>query len=568
MATANDFLSYTGNANLGLGTDAGIPVSNPDELGFVNQNLRDIALQDHQNQILKYRQAIEDRDKMYESLHDGTIKVGDVLDQDRGTVNDALDKQTKAFGDWMKKGYGDVDGQLAYRKATQAANEVVTQAQARKAFYDKENDAITKEPLPKYQQARKSNLDNNLTNFWGNLTPYEPSSRLDMGRIDKYVNPFQTQIADDKNHPLEKGTRTYFSYGDALKNAGADFLTPDGSYNLQQFHDTLTGMNPQDLYNKIKTINDELARYNSQRGLQEGDSDYATPVQAIPQYDKNGALSGVALNEALPALAAKFSLAGQPQYQSDKWDLDKGKQELAKLDIDKERANSDAIYKRAMAAAAGTKARAYAANVGQQMSIRKTQAERDQFLDELWNRNLTQQRSLIGPKGATGWQSTIKADESLPIYTIKDGKATQLMPIDAQPVYDKVDSKGNPQSGAKVLYYKGGHYDPEYMINGKTITGSDIDILYNKFKKAWGSKWTGGLDDYLKNAIDAGKISVRLKGANGTTDQEMSRAAQQLISNKATGKGEAGVFDDSGMNPPADETIIEENRSSNREDNQ
>lgn len=572
MATASEFLSYRGDPALGFGANGDVPVSNPDELGFANQNLRDIALQDHQNQIIKYKQAIDDRDKMYEALQQGTIKVPDILDSDRTVVNNALDKQTQAYTDWMKKGYGNLDGAAAYKKATQAASEAVTQAAARKLFFDKENNDISKEPLPKFQQARKDNLNKNLSNFWGDLVPYEPAARLDMGRVDKYVTPFTTEIDDDKNHPLEKGTRSYFSYRDALKNANTDFLTPDGSYNLQQLHDTLQGMDPMDLYNKIKGVNQELNRYNVERGLNPGDPDYASPIQGVPQYDQNKNLSGLALNEPVGALAAKMALAGQQKYQSDSWALDKTKEAEAKLNIEKQKADSDAIYKRAMAGAAGTKARAYAAHIAQQLSLRKTQADKDQLLDELWNRNLTQQESLIQGRGNNLVNfAPIKADNSLPVYTIKDNKATQLMPIGAEPVWsqykDPSDHSKGPATGAKVLYYKGGHYDQEYVLDGSPVDLPRVNDIYKNFKKVAGKSWAGSFDDFLKQGIKSGRFKVRLRGANGTTDEDMSRAAQQLISNKGTDKGETGVFSQPD-NPPVDETIIEENRTSNREDNQ
>lgn len=562
MASAQDFLSYTGNAGLGLGTNAGVPVAYPKELDFANQNLRDAALWDHQNNILKYKQAIDDRDNLYKALQDGTVKVGATLEQDLPTVRKALDEQTQAYFDWMKKGYGDIDGAMNYKKATQNANEVVTQAQARKIFYDKQNQDNEKELVPEIKNARTANTQKVLGDFWGNLDPYQPTATLDTDAIEKFVQPKTIQIPDDGKHPLATGKRTYLSYDDTVKNAGASFLTPQGSYNLTKLHDVLQSMQPLDLYNRVKEINSGLAKYNQDRGLKEGDPDYAAPIQAVPQKDDQGNLVGIDMNEPLDKLAAKFSLAGRANYQTDTWELDKSKQALANLQILKEKADSDAFYKHAMAGAAQTKAKAYAANLHQQMSYRKTQADKDQYLDELWNKNLYEQKSLTTPDNKNQFGG-IKADESLPIYTIKDGKATQLMPIDAKPRYDQENKDGTPKKGAKFLYYEGGHYDQEYLMNGKSMSPQQIANLYQDFKKANGKNWNGSLDDFVKEAIKANKFEVKLKGSNGTSDRMMSRAAQQLISNKATGKGEMGVF--STENPPTDETIIEQNSSTDKD---
>lgn len=328
MATGEQILSYPGSG--GLGSNANIPVSYGKPLDFVNETIRDIGLRDAQKNMVIYQQKIRDRDKMLELLDSGEIKVGDTLKNDLPVVQKAIDNQTQAFTDWMKKGVGDVQGAMAYKKATQDARDATTQAQARKKMYDEEQKNIGSEKLPKFAEARKQNLQKNLSDFWADWTPYQQFQSLDIDPITKFAQPITTVLPEDNNHPYQKGKRTYVSYNDALKNAQNYGLTPEGQYNLETFHSTLQDMSPLELGGKIRQTNIELARYNKERGLRPGDPDYVTPIQAVPQVGQDGKMT-VGLNEPLPSLAAKFSLAQHPNYQIDQWDVDKNKIDIGEL---------------------------------------------------------------------------------------------------------------------------------------------------------------------------------------------------------------------------------------------
>lgn len=324
MATVSELLSYQGNAGLGLGSNADIPLSPDKPLEFVNTVLRDVAARDAQKNLLKYQQQINDRDKLYDALASGAVKVGDILERDMPVMQKALDEQTKAFQDWMKKGYGDPQGAMAYKRATQAANDVATQAQARKLGNDREMMVISKEGIPRFAEERKKNLGKNLDSFWSDWNPYQETNRLNVDPIEKFSQQLSEAFTDPKQ-PLYKGKRDYFSYDDTLKNATKYSLEPEGLYNLQVFHDTLSGMQPVELMDKVKGINTELQRYNTERGLKEGDKDYANPIQLVQL--PNGKMG---INEPLDKLAAKFSLAGQEKFKTEALELDKDKFALQK----------------------------------------------------------------------------------------------------------------------------------------------------------------------------------------------------------------------------------------------
>jgi hypothetical protein len=324
----SELISYQPNEKLGLGSNASIPVSNANNLEFTNTILRDIGAREAAKNILKYQQQLQDRDKMLGALSSGTIKVGDTLERDMPVVRDALDKQTEAFKQWQKKGYGDIDGAMSYKKATQAANEAVTQAQARKIFFDKENGTISKEGIPKFAEARKQNLEKNLQNFWGDITPFQETNRLSLEPIDNFAAPITEDFKDPAN-PLYKGKRTYFSYDNAANKAMEYSLTPEGLNNLNLLHQSLDELSPLELADKVKTINRELGEYNQQRKLKEGDADYAPPVQVVQLPNKK-----LAIKEPLDKLAAKISLAGKQKYNTETLDVDKGALDLFKAKED------------------------------------------------------------------------------------------------------------------------------------------------------------------------------------------------------------------------------------------
>lgn len=319
MATVSELTSYRGDAGLGLGSNSDVPVQAGKPLEFTNQIIRDIGSREAQKNILKYSQQIKDRDSMLEALSSGQVKVGDTLERDLPVVRTALDEQTTAFKEWMKKGYGDIDGALAYKKATQKANEAVTQAQARKLFYDKESAVVGKEVLPKFAAARKANIEKNLSNFWGDITPFQETSRLQLEPIEKLAVASTEEFTDPSKGPLYKGKRTQFSFDNAMANATQYSLTPDGLNNLQQLHDSFMELTTPEFVQKVKTINKELERYNTEKGLKPGDKDYATPVQAV-----QGPGGKWMVNEPLDGLAAKISLAGQQKFKTETFDVDKG----------------------------------------------------------------------------------------------------------------------------------------------------------------------------------------------------------------------------------------------------
>lgn len=542
MASASELISNQGNANLGL-SSVSIPVTTNKDLDLINQTSRDIYLNNTARNQQIFQQRIKDRDQLLSAIDSGDIQAKDLLEQDMPVVKEGLEKLDQAYENRIKKGINDLDAAREYKKALRDAQDRVTQAQGRKLFYDAEGGEIGKETLPRKQSARKKNLDSVINGgFWKDIQPYQQTQDLDINGSILSTAANITEQFNDPNNPLIKGKRTMFDFGKTLDTNTDNFLNDANKrYDQQQLMEAIQALDPKAFTDNIKAMNSRIAEYNKLKGLVPGKQGFVEEVK----FEINPQTGQPMIQERAPDFAAKYTLSRQKPFGSAETVFD---DKMGAFLINKQKADTDAFYKRAMANAAGTKARAYSENVKQQMALRKGQQEQDSFLDELWTRNFTNQKSLIESRkeGKGFYLKNIKAEESLPIYTIENGAPKQLIAIGSEPVYDK-DEK-------KILYYKGGHFEPQYNMNGKLIPAQDINNIYENMKKQQGGKWSGSFDDFLKTAINNGKLRVTLKGANGTSDEELSRAAQRLISNKGTKKGQTGVFDETD-DVPQDEQI-------------
>lgn len=221
--------------------------------------------------------------------------------------------------------------------------------------------------------------------------------------------------------------------------------------------------------------------------------------------------------------------------------------------ISQQRADTDAFRaaetKRHNIATEGTarmKAQAYVDNQRARLAQMRSSEEQDAMLESEWTTNLLQQPKLIIPtkdsKGnviAGKVDNKLSFDSSIPIYTLNSKKDVEmLIPKGAKKKFDK---------NGKMIDFTGGHYDIHYVDRGsnRTLTGSDLQSAYGKFKqlvKQNNLDWNGSYDDYVKMQIENNAFDVRLVGENGSTTQKLHTAAQRVISNQNTKKGQASVF--------------------------
>ena len=341
MATAGELMNYTGNAGLGLGSNADIPVSSGKPLEFVNTVLRDIATQNLQKNILKYKQAIEDRDNLYKALSDGSVKVGDILDQDRETVKNALDGQTGGFKDWLSKGYGNIDGAVGYRKKTQEANDVATQAQARLVFAKEIDKKIAAEEDENIRKAMIAHKEKVLSNFNGDLIPFQETTRFNASALDKLWSPITEKISD-KARPFYEGTRTLYNIDNAISKATELMVDPKERRSLEAMYNGFVDMPLPQLQSTVKGLNKEIDRYNAEHGYTDpNDSKFLKPLIATQRKDGKWDL-----NRSLPELAAIVAMPTKNKYKNEAWEVDKDQLAIAKQKLDERELASIDNYRR------------------------------------------------------------------------------------------------------------------------------------------------------------------------------------------------------------------------------
>lgn len=637
--TGSQILSYSGDKNLGLGSNPQIPaIDTSANLNPINEAGRTAMLLNHENNIKLYDQKIADRDKLYSLLDQSQIDARNLnaLEEDRPVLNRLRDRSKEAFYDMINKGgLNNPKAYADYKDQIKNYNDAAINANARYIGVKQLEGEKANEVLKSHQDAYQNHINKQIgKGIYGLVDPYQKSLDFDHDKMnalslknalvtagqispdqagqtattkytsttvktDKNGNPIPTTKVTVKEAPIKQpiikngktvpissgmevkpdGTLNEFSatpekhidYGTILANTTDAFLHDEEQQQYQNMWKSyFESGDPYSAKVGIDHANQRINQYNQERGLTEADKDFVSPFVVGKDVAIDSNTGKVKINVSTPEFQAKMALASVDGSYVEKPQAVFNK-DIGNYNIQKERASSDSFYKHAMAGAANTKARAYAANLHQQMKLRKTAAEQDNFLDEIYTRNILQQPLIEGKGDNKVSLSFIPANRSLPVFTLDGKTPKQLIPIGATPVYDRYiyNSDGKktdePEKGAKITHYEGGHYEPEYVSNGRTLTPDNIRDNYLNFKKIAGKNWDGGIEDYLKLQVGKNNYDVKIRGANGTTDRGLSLAAQRIISNQATKKGQTAIFDND--QPPLDEQITEESSRTTDSDN-
>lgn len=502
---ADTLLNYRGDAGLGLGANASIPVTTPKELDVINQTARDIYLTGVQRNQQLFQQKIKDRDELLKAIDSGDIKVGQLLEKDTPIVKEGLDNLDKAWAQRMKRGVNDIDAQLAYNKAKRDAQDRVTQAQARKVFFDQEQGALSKETLGRKQDARKKNLNDVIDGgFWKNLTPYQQTQDFDFDPINAYAKPVTTEFTDPKN-PLIKGKKTIYDYNQVQGQAQKDFLENNDRREDQiGLLGSFQQLPPEKLAPAVDAIQKRLQEYNKQRGFIEGQPGY---VELNVAKGPNGE---VMINENVPDFAAKWALANQPNYVSQTSEFD-SKLGAYKLGEDRNRiaqqnANSNS-----------TRARTYA----QLQQKKLSQLTNNEKLGlGIWGKVISKVKST---KTGGGEDLDVVFSGDLPSgYKNINGLDPKGLPIPLKPF-----------KNARGQEYFTNKY---YGDNGSEI---DLKAQYNQYKASGGK---GSYDELRSKLLKSGKINLEIKGANGSADINSALEAGRAYNNKIGAGSEPGVY--------------------------
>lgn len=603
--------NYTGDANLGIGTNPNIPAINPNaNLNVINETGKNIMLLNHENNVNLYRQKIKDRDSLYELLDAGKVAVGDILPEDRPMIEKQQKKMFDAFSDMVKNGgLNNKEAALEYKKQVEVLHDMANHAQGRYVGIK----ALESEKATQTLKAKQQDYENHIDaqkkkDFWQMIDPYQKSLDYNPDFYKVYQNgalvggatgtgtvpvttdrttvsitggkskTTQTKTTTSKAAAAQKGvvpmqgtivkgpdgltyevSQQYYDYDKIKQNASDGYLDQKGEQAEQQNkHREIIESSPEYIAKPyLDHIIQRIKDYNKDRGLVTGSPGYIPfdGVQDLTKPDNavttplavklpNGQYKINATTPEFSALIALSDINGSYAPETRKWLEDADKFGLLKA-----KANAEVAYKHVMGAVAGMKARAYVDNIRQQMKYRKDQADQDNYLDELYTHNIVQQ-PLLEPRGKNSVVlAPIKAENSLPVFTLDNGQVKQLQPIGGEPVYANPSDK---TKGKKPLYYKGGHYEQQYYFQDKPLSLQEINDRYQSWKSK-NKSFTGGIEDFIKGALQTGTIDVKLIGANGATDRKLSLAAQRIITNKNTKKGQVGIFDDN--TPPAEDNV-------------
>lgn len=531
-----DVNSYLGSAALGLGSTPAIPAENAN-LNAINETGRNIQLLDHENNLNIFHQKIKDRDALYQMLDQDKVAIGKIRDEDRGIVNDAQKDANDAYYEMVKGGgMTNREGMRKYKDTLDNLNNVATQAQARYKFLTEEDQAIASTPLPRYQEERKKNLDDyKKKGFWADWTPYQQTANLDMDAIKKNsVNtPFEYNVDPDGKQSPEgkykvKGSK--FDYNQTYKNLRDKYLpNSEDLYYQQQLLGKIEQLPPNEKARTVIGMNGQIDKYNYENGLVKGMDGYVDPVTVTP----NGQIA-----ERPTDFSAKWILANQPAFKTQNSELDKFNAGLEQ----KKQAEADKLKIEAGKLGLGYAKLKEAKRINNARIASLPKEEQDSEISDMYTRAMQEQKGSFATIRDGKLTSEVPAENSLPYYTIKDGKVADLKPFDSEPVYQNPTGKTLKEKG-KVLGYTGGYFKYNYITKDtdKPLKHSEIMKAYTNYLKAVPD---ASFTDFIKESVKANKIDYSVEGANGSTDRKLFTAAQKKVANASQKKGQEGIFDD------------------------
>lgn len=515
MASVSELIGYTGNADLGLGSNASVPVSAAGDLDNINRTAEMLTMANiAQNKVL-FDQKIQDRNKMMEAIDSGDIQVKDLLEEDTPYVTEGLNKLDDAWAEMVKKGPNNIDAQRTYKKALRDAQDRVTQAQARFLGDKEQRVAAANETLPRKQQAMMKNLEGwKKKGFWGEVMPYQQTQDLDIpGSILNTAAIITTPYTDPKT--LTKGTRSVFDFGKTLESNKVNFLNDvNKRYDQEQLLNAIQSLDPNQFEATITSMNNRIKEYNDTMGFKPGQKEFVEEIKVLvnPQTGQ-----GV-IQERLPDFAAKFTLANQKPFTAGTSEFDKDR---ASFLLGQERNRIAGIN----AGANAMKARAYSALQNKKLSqMTEDEKQGNKIWSGIIDRIKTQSITGANNKDIV-WEGDIVWAADLPKgYTYIGGLDKNGKPIELKPkVTGKTKFYGTRYTGT----------------DGQDVQKDFLRDKYSQYKEGGGK---GDYKNYIKDLLKNGIINLELVGENGTADFETAFQTVRALSNRLSTKGEEPVF--------------------------
>lgn len=615
MATASELVNYQGNAALGLGSNAAIPATGINT-GVIDDTNKNIMLLNHENNVNKWKQKIQDRDKLYTLLDSDQVTSGNIDPKDQPAYDAAKKAHENAFFDMVNNGGIENSAAYAkYRNTTTDLKNTVTHLQARylgfqalnklksetivkakqdaiQKFIDQQLEKPTSALVDPYQNSVDFNpaiyqigqdksyfgalstesgsatsnggVSSNLSNVNSATPAQQTSNRTTVttknGKqtVSKSQTTSPSKAGQVKGEEPVSGNIYYKPDGTAWSVSQSKFNFPDLlSETVEQYADPSSEEHEQQetgrkIYESMpndqvmpvfKHIIQRVNDYNSDLGLKQGDAGYKNPTQIAQQLGIDPATGKRVRRDiglATPEFTALMKLAnynGSYAPKSETFLKDVG-DSAEKVRHDK-----------AMEGANWERANAYANKAKFELDQAKSQVEKQKVSDGMYTRNLVAQKNLIEGHGDNKYAyASLPANKSTPVLTMIGNKPSLLQPIGSTPIYSKYNKDNTPTSDAKVIGYDGGHFDQQYTFNGRNLEVDGLENLYNNYVKVLKKKGApipqSGRDGFIKGLIgtEGSGLEVRLIGANGSTDKQLSLAALQAISNSDTKKGQESPF--------------------------
>jgi hypothetical protein len=542
--------TYTGNAGLGFGSNAGIPVSSPnDNLKIIQDTSRDLMLLDAERNMKLYQQKIADRNSLTDLILKNQVSTKDIDESYLPKFLSQKKDVEKAYDEWGGD-FNNIKGYKKYQDTVAGLQDYAAHSQTNTAELQKLKQQRATETLPWKQKQLDKWIDQQegktKKDPWATVDPYQNLFNFSIDPINKLYKT-GTGVSYSKDG-MFKYEDTYGDYGATLKNAQNEYLNNgETSEDMREFFGQVEKYDPIQKKRFVESLNSQLEKYNQERGLLPGQNGYADPIEMVPGPD------GTFRIKADPAtFSAKYSLAQQEKFTSRTPVFNK---DIATYGLNKEKL---AIQAKKLGIDAG-KAGAY---------IRNMDAKTHKLLEENKDVSTSIEHEYQGfidnmkpggiyitdkkTKKQTGQVDAVFLDDLPESYqyitgpipgmkttTTKDGKVTSTPTgkVEVGRLTPFTTKEGRP-------YYIPRYVDPQ---TGEKVSLGD-DAYKSKFRESQKAGFPGSYDDYVRILLKKGAIEMVLQGKNGTANYTSMYQSAKTINNEGSKKGQENI-----ENPPPDE---------------
>lgn len=545
-----DIVGYTGNAGLGIGSNPNIPVASPnDNLKVINDTSRDIMLLDSERNMKLYQQKIKDRDSLTQLILQNQVSTKDI---DEGYLPKFLSIKRdaeKAYDQWGGD-FSNIKGYKKYQDTISGLQDYAAHAQTNTASLKKLKQERAAETLPWKQQQLDKWIDQQegktKQDPWAVVDPYQNLFSFSIDPINKlYKTTTGTSFSADG---LFKYEDTFGDYNATLKNAQNEYLNNgETSEDMRQFFQKVEQYDPLLKKRFVESLNGQLKKYNTERGLQPGQPGYADPLEMVPGPD------GVYRLKADPAtFSAKYSLAQQEKYTTRTPIFNK---DLANYGLNKDKLALQAKKIGIDSAKAGAYVRNLDAKTEKFLREHKDEStniehQYQDFVDNIKPRGIT----IVDKKTkATENQDAVFLDELPESYQYINGPIVGMKTVTSKNGSVTRTPTGKVEVGKLNPYVdRGGrpYYIPRYVDpqNGSKVSLND-DSYKLKFRESRKNGFAGSFDDYIRVLLKKGAIEMVLQGQNGTANYTSMYQSAKTLNNEGSKKGQENI-----ENPPPDES--------------